>query len=139
MRFARRATTALAVASLAAGCAVRPVVSPNSSYATHGAAADDIVTAKELNQVRQGSLLDALARVRPSMLRSRGNTPWVSVDGAPPAEISFLRTIQASAVREVRLERSSGSVSRAAIVPTGGVIMGDLLVVTTWPGRPQDP
>jgi hypothetical protein len=133
MFLARRAMTALAVASLAAGCAVRPVVSSSSSAATHGAATDDMVTAKELNQVRQGSLLDALARVRPSMLRVRGNTPWVSVDGAPPAEISFLRTIQASAVREVHLER----VSNAAIIPTGGVIVGDLLVVTTWPGRPD--
>ena len=67
-----------------------------------------VVTAQELaGLLRQGSLMEALERLRPFMLVSRGTTPRVSVDGSPPAELSLLRAIPASVVREVRLQRSS--------------------------------
>jgi hypothetical protein len=69
------------------------------------------------------------------MLVSRGGTtPRVSVDGSPPADLSLLRTIEASAVREVRLQRASSSVGHAAIAVNGDVIVGDVIVVMTRHG-----
>lgn len=135
MQFARSATTLLAVAGLAAGCATYPVRAPRPSEVTTGTSASTVVTAQELTGIiRQGSLMDALQRLRPFMLASRGTTPWVSIDGAPPAELSLLRTIPASEVREVRLLRSSSSVGHVITAPNGDVIVADLIVVTTWQG-----
>jgi len=69
------------------------------------------------------------------MLRSRGaSPPLVSVDGSAPAELSLLRTIQTSTVREVRLLRASSSVGIVGIAPNGDVIASDVIVVTTWKG-----
>ncbi len=134
MLFARCAT-ALAVASLIAGCATRPVMNRSSSEVTDGVSASTVVTAQELGGIiRQGSLMDALQRLRPFMLVSRGTTPWVSVDGAPPAELSLLSAIPASEVREVRLLRSSSSVGHVITAPNGDVIVADLIVVTTRRG-----
>lgn len=132
MQFARCATTAFAVAGLAVGCATHPVRTPRSSEMTSGASASTVVTTQELaGIIRQGSLMEALERLRPFMLVSRGTTPWVSVDGAPPAELSLLRTIPASDVREVRLLRSSSSVGHVITAPNGDVIVADVIVVTT--------
>jgi hypothetical protein len=132
MLFARHVTTRLVFAALAAGCATGPGTTPrtdNGSSAT-------VVTSQELTRLGQeGTLIDVLQRLRPSMLRSRGSTaPRVSVDGSPPADLSILEAITASAVREVRLERASSNVGRAAIAPNGHVIVGDLIVVATWMG-----
>ena len=132
MLFARSATTLLAIAGLAAGCATHPVRTPRPSEVTVGASASTVVTVQELaGIIRQGSLMEALERLRPFMLISRGTTPWVSVDGAPPAELSLLRTIPVSEVREVRLLRSSSSVGHVIAAPNGDVIVADLIVVTT--------
>ncbi len=125
MLLARCAMTAFAVAGLAAGCATHPVRAPRSSEVTTGASASTVVTAKELaGLVRQGSLMDALERLRPFMLASRRTPPRVSVDGSPPAELSLLRMIPASEVREVRLLRASSSVRHTT----------DVIVVSTWQG-----
>ena len=139
MRFARRAATALAVAGLATGCATRTVKTPTSNDATTGGTAT-VLTAHELSRLAsQGSLMDALERLRPSMLVSRGTAPpWVSIDGSPLGELSLLRTIAASMVREVRLQRASSGAGRPVIAPNGGVIIGDVIAVTTWEGgRPR--
>lgn len=137
MLFARYATTAFIFAGVAAGCATHVVRTPSSSAVTTGASASTVVTSQELaGTIRQGSLMDALERLRPFMLVSRGSTPWVSVDGSPPAELSLLRAIPASAVREVRLLRSSSSVGHVITAPNGDVIVADLIVVTTWQGVP---
>ena len=124
MLFARWAAVAAAVA--AAGCATHPVRTPRSSDVTSGASASTVVTAQELAGIAvQGSLMHALERLRPFMLSSRGSTPWVSLDGSPPAELSLLQTIPASAVREVRLLRSSSSVGHVITAPNGDVIVAD--------------
>ena len=134
MFFALRATTAFAVAGLAAGCTGH-AGTRRSSEATNNASSSTVVTAQELaGLARQGSLMDALERLRPNMLASRGTPPRVSVDGAPLAELSFLRSIPASTVREVRLQRASSSVGHAFIAPNGDVVLSDVIVVTTWPG-----
>jgi len=136
MLFARCATSVLAIGVLATGCATHAGVTPSSRAPTTGAAASTVVAAEELARLApQGSLMDALARVRPSfMLRSRGTTPLVSVDGSHPAELSLLRTIDVSVVREVRLQRSSSGVVQSAIGPGGQVVVGDVIIVTTWTG-----
>src|SRR5688572_17595156 len=114
MLFGRCATSVLAIGVLAigvlaTGCGTHAGVTPSSRAPTIAAAASTVVAGEELARVApQGSLMDALARARPSfMLRSRGTTPLVSVDGSAPAELSVLRMIEVSAVREVRLQRSS--------------------------------
>jgi hypothetical protein len=135
MVFARCATTALAAVGLAAGCATVGGPSRRSDEAKVGASASAVVTAQELGRLMtQGSLMDALVRLRPYMLSARGTKPLVSVDGSPLAELSLLQMIPASTVREVRLLRSSSSVGHATIAPNGDVIVGDVIVVTTWQG-----
>ena len=126
-------TIALAVAGTVAGCA-------SSATSARGGAdrmrANTVVTTQELDSIPQrGSLLDALKRLRPDWLMSRGGTPYVIVDGAPPTELSFLETIPASTIREVRIERASSSVGHSAIGPNGRVVAGDIIVVTSRRGR----
>lgn len=137
MFVARIAVTVGAIASLAAGCASNTVRAPRTNAALRdGSSASGVVTEQELSRTgRGGSLMDALARIRPSMLHSRGTgVPSVSVDGGPPGELALLRTISASLVREVRLQRLSSSVGQPVVSPNGDITLGDILVVTTWRG-----
>jgi hypothetical protein len=135
MRVAHFALTAFVVTGLAAGCSTRGLTVRSSTREPHGASGYTVVTAAELARIgRQGSLMDALERLRPSMLASRGATPLVSVDGSPASDLSSLRMIGASDVREVRLHRASSSVGRSAVLRNGDVVVGDLIVVTTWRG-----
>lgn len=131
-----RCANVLAIGGLVAGCASHAGRETSSRAPTVGVAASTVVTAEELGRVaQQGSLMDALARARPSfILRSRGATPLVSVDGSALTELSILRTIEASAVREVRLQRASSGVVQPAIGPGGQVIVGDVIAVTTLAG-----
>lgn len=129
MLFTGRALFMVGVAGLVAGCAVR---TPGALDATASLSAGTLLMAQELAGVaQQGSLMDALQRLRPGWLRSRGAAPMVSLDGALAAELSSLRLIPVSIVREVRIERSSSSVGRATVAPNGDVVVGDLIVVTT--------
>lgn len=131
MRFAYIAVTALVVNVLAAGCSTRGLTG-RSTREPHGAEST-VVTAAELARIgRQGSLMDALQRLRPSMLTSRGGTPLVSIDDSPATDLSSLRMIAASDVCEVRLHRASSSIGRSAVLPNGDVVVGDLIAVTTW-------
>ena len=135
MAVARYATTLFAVVAVAAGCATSAIPNRGSAEMS-GASAGSVVTAQELaRMVGTSSLMDALKQTHPSMLLpSRGATPMVSLDGSPATELSLLQTIPTSTVREVRRERSSSSVGRAAIASNGDVIVGDIIVVTTWKG-----
>jgi hypothetical protein len=95
------------------------------------------VTSRELSRMA-GTLLDALRRTRPLMLGSRGTPTFVSVDGAPPADLSVLSTIPASIVREVRLLRASSNAGRVVLSADGRAITGDIIAVSTreatvWP------
>jgi hypothetical protein len=116
-------------------CATGSGPARRSGDATDTAASISVVTRDEL--VRFGehrTLMDALERLRPSMLGLSGRPPRVSLDGSPPAELSLLRTISVSQVREVRLQRASSSVGHSAIASNGAVVVGDVIVVTTWRG-----
>ena len=135
MRVAHLAVTAFVAAGLATGCSTRGLTARSSTRESKGASEYTVVTAAELARTAQkGSLMDALERLRPSMLTSRGGTPLVSVDGAPASDLASLRMIGASDVLEVRLHRASSSVGRSAVLPNGDVVVGDLIVVTTWRG-----
>jgi hypothetical protein len=132
MRSIRGMTITLAVAGTVAGCATGAA---NARGGADRAWANTVVTTQELDGIPQrGSLLDALTLLRPEWLLSRGGTPYVSVDGAPPTELSFLETILASTIREVQIERASSSVGRSAIGPNGRLIVGDIIVVTSRRG-----
>lgn len=90
------------------------------------------VTADELSRYAGGqSLMEALQRVRPTLLAVRGGRPSVSVDGAPPTDQSILKSISASDVFEVRLVRPGSSESIPAVRANGEVVVGDLLLVLT--------
>lgn len=133
MLLARHTTIALAVAGALAGCTTHAVASHDE---TERVWASTIVTEQELEGIlRQGSLMEALERLRPAWLVSRRSTPFVTVDGAPPTELSFLRMIPTSTVREVRLERASATLGHSAFAANGNVVVGDLIVVTTGHGR----
>ena len=132
MRFAHRTSMALAVASLFTSCTTGATQWPGPSVQF---SAGTLLTAEEMTGVAQsGSLLDALQRLRPLWLNSHKAATGVSMDGAPPVELAFLRDIPASTVREVRFERGTSSVSRSRITPTGDAIVGDMIFVTTRRG-----
>ena len=101
-----------------------------------GVSVSAVVTGQELAGIaQQGSLMDALQRLRPGWLQSRGATSTVVVDGGAATDLAYLRTIPVSTVREVRLERSTSSVGRAVVAPNGDVLAGgNLIVVTTRRG-----
>lgn len=119
------------LASLVTACASH---ARHESVPTRNATGSNmLVTAQELGKIlHPTSLLDALERVRPSMLRSRGRAPMVSIDGSPPAELALLRSISVSSVREVRMVRSAWSAGHAAVTPRGDTVVGDLILVFTW-------
>jgi hypothetical protein len=135
MAFALRAALVLCVGILAVDCATHAPGTPNWNDAAVDASASTMVTAQELARLgREGSLMDALKRLRPVMLAGRGAAPWVSVDGSPPAELALLRTIQTAEVRDVRLQRASSGARPPVATPDGSLITADVIVVRTWPG-----
>jgi hypothetical protein len=77
------------------------------------------------------SLEEAIRQARPWYLSGRGRVPAVSVDDGPAMEISVLRFIPVSDVHEVRLQRASSSLGKAMVTPTGDIVIGDVLYVTT--------
>ena len=129
MRLVTHTIVLLYTAALVGGCAARAA---RGFDATGSASAGTVVTEQELERrVNQGSIMDALQRLRPVWFHSRGGTTAVSVDGGPSTDVSILRMIPASAVREVRLERSTSSVGRATIAANGDVHVGGTLIVVT--------
>jgi hypothetical protein len=133
----RGATTMLAVVVMTVGCATQRATGSRLARGTDTASSNTVVTADELARLApQGSLFEALERIRPVMLVARGAVPSVSVDGAPLTDLSILRTIPVSIVREVRLRRLSSNVGHAVISADGQVLLGDVIVVTTSRGSP---
>src|SRR5947208_2106616 len=101
MRFVRRTSIALVVASLCADCATgaagaAPFRDPSDHFSGMR------LTAQEIAAIaRPTSLLDALQRLRPDWLNSHGGAPSVSLDGAPPVDLSLLRDVLANTIQEV--------------------------------------
>jgi hypothetical protein len=121
------------VAASGAACAATVVSTPPNSEMTNGRASTlDRLTGDELRRASEdGSLMDALVRVRPFMLLSRGiHPPLVSIAGAPAADLSILNTLLASEVQEVRMLRSSSNFDQTVVAANGDIIHGDVIIVT---------
>ena len=132
MLLTQRAVIGFALAGLLAGCAT----STKAARDRTSRASFMVVTAQELSRAsQQGTLMDALLRLRPGWLTSRGATPGLSVDGGPPTDAGLLRAIPVSEVREVRFERSTSSLRQSRLAPNGDVIVGNMIVVTTRRGE----
>ena len=136
MRAARWITVLVAFPAWSSGCASRGGAALRLQSPGSESSGIAVVTAQELGRLaRQSSILEALQQLRPSILAPRGMTPpLVSIDGSPPAELWILRTIQASSVREVRLNRASAATGRPSIGPDARVTLGDVITVTTSQG-----
>jgi hypothetical protein len=129
MSFAARWCSLLGIFAFALGCVARP--STGRSPAATSVSGNSLVTAAELSRYAAGTnLLDALRRLRPNLLRSRGTSALVSIDGTAPTDQGVLSFIPVSTVAEVRLLRATNSVGKPAIVG-GKVVLGDVLLVVT--------
>jgi len=135
MPFVTRTVFALSLAGFLTSCATRPV---SDLDALGSVSATAMLSGQELAGIpQQGSLMDALQRLRPGWLQSRGATSSVVVDGGVATDLAYLRMIPVSTVREVRLERATSSVGRAIVAPNGDVLAGgNLIIVTTRRGGP---
>jgi hypothetical protein len=92
-----------------------------------------VVTAEKLGRLgRTGSLREALELVRPTMLVVRGAPPMVSVDGGPLTDLSVLRSIPTSIVRDVRLVRVSPTADYVNTSNREYIAAGVFIRVSTW-------
>ena len=127
---ARGALVLLTVAS--AGCAAGG--SARADRVPRGDRPRASTTITELELGRFGSALsleEVIRQARPWYLSGRGRVPAVSVDDGPAMEIAVLRFIPVADVQEVRLQRASSSLGKALVTSTGGIVIGDVLYVTT--------
>jgi len=95
------------------------------------APSDDSSVVIDLELARAGageSLMAALQRTRPLFLSARGGTVIVSIDGQVFADTSILRTIRATDVCAVRLQRATSGAGQSAILPGGRVSSGGNLI-----------
>jgi len=121
---------ALGVLALSLGCVAQ--LTPGRHEDAPSLSGNSLVTAAELTRYTPGtSLLDALQRLRPTILYSRGTSALVSIDGTAPTDQDVLRSIPVSTVAEVRLLRATSSVSRATVLTNGDVVVGNVLLVIT--------
>jgi hypothetical protein len=114
----------LGLIAAALGCA--------TTSATPGVRRDSkVITAQEIATVDVASAYDLIERLRPSFLRSRGQTslgsagpdyPNVYINGQRYGEINSLRTIVASQVLEVRYYNAADGATKFGLSNTGGVI-----------------
>lgn len=90
-----------------------------------------VITEQEIAAAHVSTAYDAVERLRPLYLRSRGttsiNTPGteyasVYVDGQRHGDLSSLRNILADQVREIRYYNGPEGAARFGLQNTGGVI-----------------
>jgi hypothetical protein len=91
----------------------------------------NVITEQELSAIPVGNAYDAIERLRPLFLRSRGktsiNTPGtqyatVYVDGVRYGDLNSLRNILASHVVDIRYYNGAEAGSRFGLQNTAGVI-----------------
>lgn len=123
------------VGALIAGCATSPHRAVGAPATRESSL--DVVTGVELAREVPGdeTLLSALRRLRPLFLRQGRSVPLVSIDGAPPVDLSILETIRVASVAETRMLRASSSVSMVSITPNGRVVVGDVILVRLHANR----
>lgn len=92
----------------------------------------NLITEAELASVPSGNLYEAIEKIRPAMLRSRGQAsfsgpsvndyPEVFVDGRKYGDITSLRSIVTSQVGGVRYYGSSDAAAKFGMISGSGVI-----------------
>ena len=104
----------------AAGCATS-----GSWNRPHSSGSLCVVTASELRSHEQGSLLDALREIRPSLLRTNlhGEMPTVVLDGIVSADgVTALRTLLATDVVSVCRLSASAATQRYGLNQSNAVL-----------------
>jgi len=93
-----------------------------------------VITAEELDgpSVNTGNALDAVRRLRPNFLMTRGTTSMqnpnagsvhVSVDGGPLQTLDFLSRLQAREVAEIRYLSPSDAAQRFGVSTGSGAVI----------------
>lgn len=137
--FTKRICGAAFLVTAALACASNPSSSAGPTPAATPAATaprnPDVITAEELTNpsVSTGSVLDAVRRLRPNFLMTRGSTSiqnssagsvHISLDGGPLQAVSTLSNLRASEVVEIRYLSASAATQRFGVAAgSGGVIL----------------
>jgi hypothetical protein len=122
----------LIAAAVTTSCASTSSVhpAPNADYAE--GAGSDVITTAELRRLDQGmAVIDVVEHARPWFLHPRGSVSMVSIDNAPPADPSVLRSMTVGDVREIRLLHTTGRSGPVAIRADGWMAVGDVVLVVT--------
>jgi outer membrane cobalamin receptor len=94
----------------------------------------NVITSSQLQEFKSASALDAIRKIRPSFLTSRGQTslygtsspfPTVYLDGVRYGDIGMLRQIPAAWIAEIRLYRTS------TFAHLGADEIGGVIAITT--------
>ncbi len=126
-----------AVLAATIACAGNPAPSAASSDESNGPAErrrDNVITAQELSapEIVTQNLLDAVRRLRPNYLTSRGGgTPGnpkggrvqVSIDGSALGEVSNLTSYSPAAVREIRYFTAAEAAQKWGTTSNGGAVI----------------
>ena len=115
----------LVMLAAALGCGARPGAAPAA------AAESDVITAAEIKAAQVYNAEEAVRRLRPRFLGTRGPT---TLRGAPGetrvylndteyGNVSSLRTIEASVIREIRFLNSRDAQARFGSANNGSVIL----------------
>ena len=99
-----------------------------SPWRSHG----ETLSSEDFQRCTCDNVYELLQNARPIWLADRGRRLSVSIDGAMPVDIDFLRNVKVSTVQEVRLVRVRTSAEVApTVLPNGAVEDRDLIIVTT--------
>lgn len=90
----------------------------------------NVITQEELAASKEYNVYDAIARLRPTFLRSRGQTTLsgpgsdtrVYLDGQSYGEIGILKSMSLELVTQIRLLNAADATTRYGLNHTGGVI-----------------
>ncbi len=128
----------VASACASGGSSSAPAAAPTSSTPRRGSA--NLITESEITAAGLETLYDVIERLRPNMLRTRGqmgritgaaggesgasmSTIRVYLNGAPIGDTSALRNIQAGSVRQVQLLSSSDATTRFGTGHDAGALL----------------
>ena len=112
--------------------ALLPLACATSSETSGGSSQSrSVITAEELATLPSVSLYEAVQRLRPAWLRSRGpvssraaniSYPHVFLDGVPVGDIEILRTYRAEGIHELRFISARDATTRFGTGYMAGII-----------------
>lgn len=130
----RRAFSIVLLAGAVAGCSRNLTSASQSNSAGSAQRTSDVITAEELAApaVRSGDALEAVRRLRPRFLASRGSgsirvrnagTVQVSLDGGPLQSASYLSRLRAGEIAEIRFLNATDATQRFGTAAASGSVM----------------